>query len=130
MVATTQSIDRFAEIFTFDGSSWNREHSSAAPIPLWIGALGTADRLAWLGAEPESGASATVQRLVAGVVEGDTSERGTFTDAVDRNVFTAVPIATPAGVTSTVLLQGLFRRDGDTLTWDHYELIRIDAEWR
>jgi len=129
MIAATQSIDRVAEIFTHDGEAWQLVLSTPAPIPLWIGALGTADHAAWLGAQPESGASATVQRLVAGIAAGDASERAAFDEPLDRSVFVAAPVATARGVTSNVLLQGIFRRDGMTLTWDHFDLFAVDASW-
>lgn len=129
MIADTESIDRSAEIFTEDRGAWVPRLRSKAPIPVWIGALGTADHYAWLGSEVEPGQQATVQRLVAGVAVGNDSARATFTDPVDRNVFEAAPVATSAGVTKTFLLQGVFGHVGNQVVWDRFELLSVEAGW-
>ena len=129
MIAATQSIDRVAEIFVHDGT-WTRKLATAAPIPLWIGALGTADHFAWLGAQVEPGAMATMQRLVAGIVANDASERTTLDAPLDRHVFTAAPVQTAAGVTRTYLLQGVFAAtSGSNVGWDRFEVLVVEAAW-
>jgi hypothetical protein len=130
MIASTQSIDRAAELFTNDGSGWTRQMHAQAPIPTWIGALGTADRLAWIGAQPESAEHSTVQQLVAGVVSADAEERAAITDPVDRGVFVVAPVQTATGVTRTYLLQGVYDRSSGTATWDRFEILAIDAAWQ
>ncbi len=130
MIADTQSIDRSAEIFTNDGTGWVPQLRSPAPIPMWIGALGTAERLAWIGARPEPGGFATVQRLVAGVVTEDAEHHAAFTEPVDGAVLVTLPVATPAGVTTTYLVRGVFApRVGPQLGWDRFELLAVDAVW-
>jgi hypothetical protein len=125
VVAAGQSIDRAAELFDTADGRWRRRLASKAPTPLWIGALGDAQRLAWLGSET-AGTPATVQSLVAGVIDGATAARGALESAVDSRVFDVAPLATPTGVTHTFLLRGVF---GPTGAWDRYELLEIRAQW-
>jgi hypothetical protein len=125
IVAAGQSIDRAAELFDTADGKWRRRLDSRAPAPLWIGALGDAQRLAWLGSE-SSGAPATVRRLVAGVIDGATSARGELEPAVDSHVFDVSPLATATGVTQTYLLRGVFAGSGE---WDRYELLEVRAQW-
>ncbi|MDQ3338134.1 MAG: hypothetical protein M4D80_23460, partial [Myxococcota bacterium] len=126
VIAATQSIDRNAELFASSGDIWQPLLATPAPIPMWIGALGTADNAAWLGAKPEEGQQATVQRLVAGVVDG---ELELLDEPADRSVLLVEPVPTPAGVTTNILVQGVFERTGGQLRWARFEVIAVDAVW-
>jgi hypothetical protein len=127
IVATTQSIDRSAELFAFDGT-WHPLLSTPAPIPTWIGVLGTSDRAAWLGAQPQ-GDQATIQRLVAGIFAGETSTLATLDDPLDRSILVVEPVPATDGVTTNVLLQGIFERTGGMLRWARFELLAVEASW-
>ena len=124
-IMDTQSIDRSAEIFTRDADGWHARLTSAAPLPVWIGALGTSEALAWLGSDVEAGQPATVQRLVAGIATAAGTTRTAFSDPLDRNVFEAAPVATPTGVSTTFLLQGIFGHVNGQPVWDHFEVLRV-----
>jgi hypothetical protein len=126
-VATTQSIDREAEIFVMDDGGWTRRHASAAPIPMWLGIMGDATWTAWLGSQPEDGGPATVSRLVAGAsMEGEQS-RTALTEPVDSNVFEAAPVIGEDGVDTTFLLRGIFGRSEEQASWDHFEVVRVQT---
>lgn len=128
IVAATQAIDRSAELFAFDGA-WHPLLVTPAPIPMWVGALGTADRAAWLGARPEEDQPATVQRLVAGIFAGEDGTLAKLDEPLDRSVMLVEPVPTADGVTTNVLLQGVFDRTGGMLRWARLELLAVEAAW-
>ncbi len=129
-VASTQAIDREAEIFVMDEAGWTRRHASPAPIPMWLGILGDASWTAWLGSDPEEGGPATVSRLVGGASSGGEQARSPLADAVDSNVFEAAPLVGDLGVDTTFLLRGIFDRSGDQVSWARLEVVRVSAQGR
>jgi len=127
-IATSQSIDREAEIFVADDAGWQRRLGSPAPLPTWVGALAARDHFAWLGVDPDPG-NASLQRLVAGVVDGDATARGPLTDPLESSILLVAPVATASGVTTTYLLRGVFGHTDTGLVWDRFELVDVTADW-
>ncbi|MBP6630073.1 MAG: hypothetical protein KA297_11635 [Kofleriaceae bacterium] len=128
LVAGTQSIDRHAELFIRDASGWSRRMRVAAPVPTWIGALGTGQRQAWIGAQPEPGQASLAQRLVVGAIDATREERATISAPERRSVLAIAPVASAQGVTTTFLLSGRYPDDGGN-TWAGLDLLELDAAW-
>jgi hypothetical protein len=69
------------------------------------------------------------QRLVAGITSDDASALATLDDPLDRSVLLVEPVSSPAGVTTSVLLQGVFERSGSQLSWSRFDVLAVEAAW-
>ena len=139
IVASSQALDRSAELFEPVIGGWLRRHASRAPAPSWVGALGDGDHLAWLGTEP-TGDGNLAQRLVAGVVTDDAEERGVVSLLAPGAVLEAAPVVTETGATRTFLLRGVLAPGEPepaprsslgpgSLAWEQFEVLEVRADW-
>jgi hypothetical protein len=129
VIAAGQAIDEDAELFVGRGASWSAPVAFDSPIPLWIGILAHGERAAWLGSQPEPGGAATINRLVAGAWDGHEQTTGPLAEPLDSHVFEAAQVVTPDGVRTTFLLRGLFGREGETIVWEGFDVVRVSADW-
>jgi hypothetical protein len=116
-------------LFVGRGDVWADPVVFDSPIPLWIGALASGDKAAWLGSEPEQGGPATVNRIVTGVSDMANQERGALTEPLDSHVFEVAPVVTPEGVTTAFLLRGIFEREENGASWREFDIVKIVADW-
>ena len=68
-------------------------------------------------------------QLVAGIVADGVEGRVSLTEPVDHAVFGVIPVASPVGVTTTYLLQGIFAPGAGERRWERFEVIAVDAPW-
>lgn len=125
--AVVASSSNVAEVFSPDEDGWRRRLWSTAPAPRWLGALGDATHLAWLGSEDAGGGGPADQWLVAGVVEGQRDARGVLTAPFDAEVIDTAPLVTNDGVLDTFVMRG--RRDAN-LKWHQVDVVRVHADWQ
>jgi hypothetical protein len=127
VIASTEDIDSVAEVFLDRGSGWERVLSTPAPLPTWIGVLGTPDHQAWLGVHPDHD-DATTQQLAAAVAADGRTEEGVLTDRLKSSVLVATPATASGGATTEYLLRGV-NAPTTQPSWDHYEVLAVDASW-
>ncbi len=131
IVAASHASGSTAELFEPVVGGWLRRHASRAPVPLWLGALGDASRLAWIGSEPVAGSPAA-QRLVAGVVLlGVLDQRGELTGLAGLEqgaVIGVAPVRADGAVRSTFLLRAIPAAGGGAAT-QRFEVLAVHADW-
>jgi hypothetical protein len=131
VIAASQERDRAAELFEPRAGGWQLRTSSRAPMPQWIGVLGDADHIAWLGSDPADDDPRN-QRLVAAVVSGDSEERGPILEAAAPSiseVLQSAPVQSAEGVTALFLLRGVLPPEAAIGAYDRYEVSRVRAAW-
>ena len=128
VVASSQPEDGAAELFEPEVGGWTRRHVSQAPAPMWLGALGDATHLAWIGCD-RSDDPAAPQHLVAGVVAGDLEQRGEIAELAPGVVLRAAPVRSGDDVTTTFLLRGV-SASGPGAPPASFEVLAVRASWR
>lgn len=129
VVASSQPEDGAAELFEPAVGGWTRRHSSQPPAPLWLGALGDATHLAWIGSD-RGGDPGAPQHLVAGVVAGDLEQRGQIAELASGAVLRAAPVRTGDDVTTTFLLRGVAASGDPGAPPERFEVLAVRASWR
>ncbi len=128
IVASSQASTGLAELFEPAIGGWLRRHSSRAPVPQWLGALGDQARLAWLGSEPDA-EQPDEQRLVTGVVLiGQLQQRGELAELAPGRVLQVAPVAAAGAVRTTFLLQAVSAPGGGA-TPERFEVLAARAIW-
>jgi hypothetical protein len=128
VVASTQATDGAAELFEPTVGGWTRRHSSQAPAPMWLGALGDATHLAWLGCDLDDASAA--HHLVAGVVLiGELEQRGEIMTLDPGFVLRAAPIQTDDAVTTTFLLHSVEAPARASAAPRRFEVLAVRAGW-
>jgi hypothetical protein len=114
IVAGSHASGSTAELFEPVVGGWLRRHTSRAPTPLWLGALGDASRLGWIGSEPVAGSPAK-QRLVAGLVLiGQLEQRGELAELDRGAVIQVAPVRAAGPVRPPFRLRAVRAADGTT----------------
>ena len=129
VVASSGAVDGVAELFEPAVGGWTRRHSSQAPLPMWLGALGDATHLAWLGCDLDPDSRA-VHHLVAGAVLVGKAEQRDEIMALDAgDMVRTAPVHEDDGVTTTFVLRRVPAPAGNGATSAHFEVLAIRAAW-